>query len=143
MDEQELETIELELAILIRRTTSFSNHKKLGNLDRSAYLLLHQINAHNGSAGVKVLAEEFQLDISTVSRQTASLEKKEYVIRIPDPLDGRAYFLQITDLGKKELFQYKEARMERVSEVIESWPDEDRKSFGRLLKKFNRSAINK
>ena len=141
MDEKALETIELELAILIRRTTSISAHKNFGNLDRSAYLLLHQINIHNGSAGVKVLADEFQLDISTVSRQTASLEKKEFVFRVPDPADGRAYFLQITDLGKKELFQYKKARMERVSEIIESWSDEERLLFSQLLKKFNRNAI--
>ncbi|KAB2338434.1 MarR family transcriptional regulator [Cytobacillus depressus] len=142
MDEQALETIELELAILIRRTTSISSHKNFGNLDRSAYLLLHQINNYNGSAGVKLLAEEFQLDISTVSRQTASLEKKEYVNRVPDPADGRAYFLQITDLGKKELLQYKQARLERVSEIIESWSEEERLLFGKLLKKFNLNAIN-
>ncbi|MBY0122478.1 MarR family winged helix-turn-helix transcriptional regulator [Bacillus sp. S/N-304-OC-R1] len=142
MDERAIETIELELAILIRRINSISNYKKFGNLDRSAYLLLHQINVHNGSAGVKILADEFQLDISTVSRQTASLEKKEYVYRIPDPSDGRAYFLQITELGKKELLQYKKSRMERVSEIIESWTDEEREIFGQLLKKFNRGAIN-
>jgi DNA-binding MarR family transcriptional regulator len=140
MNEHAFEMIELELAILIRRTTSISSHKKFGNLDRSAYLLLHQIIS-NGAAGVKALAGEFQLDISTVSRQTAALEQKGYVYRIPDPLDGRAYSLQITELGKKEYTENKRERLTRIVEVLESWSEEESRVFGELLKKFNQCAI--
>src|ERR1700730_17701741 len=111
MDELSLDTIELEMAILARRLTSITANIKVSNLDRSAYLLLHQIASH-GSAGVKALADEFHLDISTVSRQAAALEQKGYVYRIPDPLDGRAYSHQITDLGTKELNEYKRVRMD-------------------------------
>ncbi|MCM3116778.1 MarR family transcriptional regulator [Neobacillus sp. MER 74] len=133
-----LELIELELAILIRRTTSISSNKKLGNLDRSAYLILRRIN-EKGAVGVKVLADEFNLDISTVSRQAAALEHKEYLYRIPDPLDGRAYSLQLTELGATELFDYQQARLKRVAELLEDWSDEERELFGVLLEKFNRS----
>ena len=138
MDEHSLEMVELELAILIRRTTSISNNKKLGNLDRSAYLILRRIKA-KGAVGVKVLADEFKLDISTVSRQAAALEQKDYLYRIPDPLDGRAYSLQLTEQGEKELFDYKQARLERVAELLEDWSDEERELFGVLLEKFNQS----
>ena len=138
MDEQTLGMIELELVILIRRTTSISSRRNIGNLDRTAYLLLHQIIS-NGSAGVKALADEFQLDISTVSRQAGALEQKGYVYRIPDPRDGRGYSYQITDLGKKELEQYKQIRMERIDELLSDWTDKEREEFGRLLKKFNTS----
>lgn len=139
MSEHSLETLELELAILIRRYTSVSTYKKIGNLDRSAYLLLHHLTSH-GSIGVKALAEEFRLDISTVSRQAAALEQKGYVCRIPDPLDRRAYFLQITDLGTKEFFENKNARLNRIEEVLEGWTEEERKVFGELLRKYNRST---
>lgn len=139
MGDHSVETIDLELAILIRRVTSAN--RKIGHLDRSAYLLLHRIIS-KGPAGAKVLADEFQLDISTVSRQTAALEQKEYVYRIPDPLDGRAYTLQITELGKKEFFEHQEARFERINEVLEEWSDEERKLFGQLLRKYNRSSRN-
>ncbi|WHY69141.1 MarR family transcriptional regulator [Neobacillus sp. SuZ13] len=138
MHEHSLEMIELELAILIRRTTSISSNKKLGNLDRSAYLILRRIN-EKGAVGVKVLADEFKLDISTVSRQAAALEHKDYLYRIPDPLDGRAYSLQLTELGAKELFDYQQARLKRVAELLEDWSDEERELFGVLLEKFNRS----
>jgi DNA-binding MarR family transcriptional regulator len=138
VEEQPLETIELEMAILVRYLTSIASSKKIGNLDRSAYLLLRQISAH-GSSGVKALADEFHLDISTVSRQAAALEQKRYVYRIPDPLDGRAFSLQITELGAKELAECKQTRLARVTEKLNDWSEEERQGFGQLLRKFNRT----
>ncbi|MBP1966209.1 MarR family winged helix-turn-helix transcriptional regulator [Paenibacillus aceris] len=131
-----LEIIELEMAIFVRRLTSLSSDKKFGNIDRSAYLLLHQISTHGG-AGVKTLADIFHLDISTVSRQAASLEQKEYVYRIPDPQDRRAYTFQITELGKQELDEYKRARSVRFKEVLKEWSDDECQTFAQLLRKFN------
>lgn len=139
MDEHSLGILELQMAILHRRITSISTDKNIGNLDRSAYLLLHQIDSH-GSAGVKALADEFHLDISTVSRQAAALEQKGYVFRVPDPADGRAYSLRITELGQKELNETKHARMARIAGLLENWSDEERRLFGELLKKFNDSV---
>jgi DNA-binding MarR family transcriptional regulator len=138
MDKYSLETIDHELTVLVRRVTS--NHKKLGNLDRSAYLLLHQIIAC-GPAGVKVLADEFQLDISTVSRQVAALEQKGYVYRIPDPLDGRAYTLQITELGTKEFYENQDIRFTKIAANLTGWTEEERQLFGHFLKKYNQSSL--
>ncbi|WP_312470170.1 MarR family transcriptional regulator [Neobacillus sp.] len=140
MFEESLEMIELELSILIRRSTSISSNRKIGNLDRSAYLLLRHI-VSKGAAGVKVLAGEFKLDISTISRQAAALEQKGFLYRIPDPLDGRAYTLQITELGTMVLNEFKQARLEKITEMLKDWPDEERKVFGQLLKKFNQTFI--
>jgi DNA-binding MarR family transcriptional regulator len=142
MEEHSLENLELELAILYRRITSITSHNKLGTLDRSAYLLLHQIFSH-GSAGVKALAAEFKLDISTVSRQASALEQKGYIFKIPNPKDGRSYSFQITELGVKEYTDSKQARLIRVKEVLENWSAEDCKAFGLLLKKFNHSVLEK
>jgi DNA-binding MarR family transcriptional regulator len=138
MDEQSLETIDLELAVLLRRVTSTT--RKFGNLDRSAYLLLHQISSH-GPAGVKALADTFQLDISTVSRQTAALEQKGYVYRIPDPLDGRAYSLQITELGSKEFNENQNLRFAKIGDNLKQWSEQERKLFGQLLRKYNQSSL--
>jgi len=140
MNENPIETVELELAILIRRVTSITKNKEFCSLDRSAYLLLHQIIV-KGPAGVKALSDELHLDISTVSRQTASLEQKNYVYRIPDPLDKRAYFLQITGKGKEEFYKYKQARLDKISKILKNWSEEDRELFGRLLRKYNRSIF--
>lgn len=142
MNENSLETIELEMAVLARRLTSITSDKRNGILDRSAYLLLHQLYVQ-GSSGVKALADEFQLDISTVSRQAAGLEQKEYVEKVPDPMDGRAYFYRITELGIKVLVEYKQGRLDRITKLLNGWPEEDCETFGDLLKKFNQSLREK
>lgn len=131
-----IDVIELEMAILVRRLVSMTTYRKIGNLDRSAYLLLHQIASH-GSAGVKALSDEFHLDISTVSRQAAALEQKGYVKRIPDPVDGRAYSLEMTDMGEDVLNENKQARQESIGKMLSTWSDGERVIFGELLRKFN------
>ncbi|PPA69806.1 MarR family winged helix-turn-helix transcriptional regulator [Jeotgalibacillus proteolyticus] len=135
MNEESLKTIELEMAVLIRRVASI-NSRREESLLRSAYLLLLHIST-NGTAGVKTLAADLQLDISTVSRQAASLEQKGYVEKAPCPADKRAYFYQITELGAKELQQYKEARMKKLTMLLEDWSQDECDNFGELLKKFN------
>lgn len=140
MDDKSLETIELEMAVLYRRITTVTASRKNGNLDRSAYLLLHRISVH-GAIGVKSLADEFQLDISTVSRQAAALEQKGYVRRIPDPADRRAFFMEITELGAKEYADYKASRLARIRELLADWPEEETETFAVLLQKFNRALL--
>ena len=141
MDEHSLETIEVELAILIRRISLMTTCHKSSILDRSAYLLLGQITTH-GAAGVKVLADESHLDTSTVSRQAAVLEQKGYVYRLPDPFDGRAYSFQITDLGTKEYLNHKQARLSKFAEILYDWTAKDSELFGKLIRKFNHSINN-
>ncbi|OKP87512.1 MarR family transcriptional regulator [Paenibacillus helianthi] len=136
MMDHSIDVIELEMAILVRRLVSMTTYRKIGNLDRSAYLLLHQIASH-GSAGVKALSDEFHLDISTVSRQAAALEQKGYVKRIPDPVDGRAYSLEMTDMGEEVLNENKQARQESIGKMLSAWSDGERVIFGELLRKFN------
>lgn len=136
MEKRPIETIELEMSILSRRLTSMSTYKKLGMLDFSAYLLLRQIATH-GSAYVKALSEEFRLDISTISRQASTLEQKGYLFREPDPQDGRAYTLQISELGLNMLKQNMDIRQDKVGKMLEDWSEEERENFGQLLQKLN------
>lgn len=140
MKNHPIETIELEMSILSRRLTSMSTYKKIGTLDHSAYLLLQQINLH-GSAGVKALSDEFRLDISTVSRQATALEQKGYVTREPDPLDGRAYTLKISELGSEMLRSNMEIRQEKMRNLLEDWTEEEREGFGHLLQKLNAAIL--
>lgn len=137
-----MKTIELELAILIRRLTSVSTDKRKTSLDRSGYLLLRRLSAL-GPAGVKVLADEFDLDISTVSRQARALEDKKYVKKVPDSQDGRSYFYQITESGHAELTANQMSRLDSITNLLSDWTDDDRENLGYLLKKFNHSLKNR
>ncbi|MGG2940042.1 MULTISPECIES: MarR family winged helix-turn-helix transcriptional regulator [Heyndrickxia] len=136
MDDRSIELIEQEMTLLVRRVTSIASDRRFSALDRSAYLLLNQLSTL-GPSGVKALAEEFRLDISTVSRQVAALEQKGFVVRIPDPQDGRAFTFRLTESGAAALSEYKQMRLEWIQALLEDWSEEERSSFGRLLGKFN------
>ncbi|MBB6733196.1 MarR family winged helix-turn-helix transcriptional regulator [Cohnella zeiphila] len=136
MEDRSLELIEQEMTLLARRITAIASDKRFGTLDRSAYLLLNHIS-FLGPSGVKALAEELRLDISTVSRQTAALEQKGFVIRIPDPRDGRAFTFQLSETGTAALNEDRQARLAQLRALLEEWSEEERSSFGKLLNKFN------
>ncbi|GIQ67118.1 putative HTH-type transcriptional regulator YxaD [Paenibacillus cisolokensis] len=136
MDRHSLETLEYEMALFVRIISNISD-RKIGNLDRSAYLLLHQLMVQ-GAVGVKDLAASLQLDVSTVSRQAAALDQKGYVVKLPDPQDGRAYFYHITEQGAKALLEEKKARADMIDKLLSDWSEEERRQFGEQLKKLNR-----
>ena len=135
MSDQALEVIELELAILIRRLTTATADNR--NLDRASYLLLRQLS-ESGPVGVKTLARELQLDVSSVSRQAAALAQKKLVEKVQDEADGRAFFYHITSLGQEELTIYRTARLASIERLLTDWSGDDAEAFGRLLQQFNR-----
>ncbi|GAA3412709.1 MarR family winged helix-turn-helix transcriptional regulator [Paenibacillus hodogayensis] len=141
MDKHDLEALDLELATFGRRATAVAMDKKLGTLERSAYLLLHHLSVH-GPTGVKSLAEQFRLDISTISRQTAALESKLYIHRLPDPTDGRASSFEITESGSAELRKTKELRLARFAKLFEGWTPDESDQFLHLLAKLNRTFVD-
>ncbi|SDW95970.1 MarR family winged helix-turn-helix transcriptional regulator [Paenibacillus sp. CF384] len=140
IDPGHLHRIEHELAIFMRRAEAariayFTNT----GLDRSTYLLLRRLIDH-GPLGIKALADTFQLDISTASRQTASLEAKGYVERTVDPKDARVSLLQATSTGREMLLKVRQLRQTFFTDVLKDWTEEESALFGELLERFNRTV---
>ncbi|SFG63026.1 DNA-binding transcriptional regulator, MarR family [Halobacillus alkaliphilus] len=140
MSDQHLDLIERQVTDFIRRI--ILTEKQFNNLDRSAYILLRQLATY-GPAGVKTLAQDLHLDISTVSRQASVLVDKKYVEKIPNPDDRRSYYYQITSIGSLELEENKQRRYDRLSGILEDWSEEDKERFGLLLKKYNETVNEK
>lgn len=134
MDEKNLDSLNKEMMTLIRRSAI---DKKLGGLDRSSYTLLYHLTG-NQQLGVKALAEQLGLDSSTISRQTAVLEVKNYIERVPDQQDGRASNFRITELGRQKLEQAREIRLTRYGQLFEDWSAAECRLFTEMLSKLNR-----
>ena len=139
-DGDPIEVVAHETAVLIRRAESA--RKGAQTLDRSAYLLLDAIAARSPLA-LGSLAERFQLDISTVSRQAARLEAGNLVTRVADPEDGRVCLLAITELGVHRLRSAREARRALFAELLEDWSLDERRVLGACLAKLNRSIAQR
>ncbi len=79
------------------------------------------------------LADTVELDLSTVSRQMRDLVAIGLVVKVPDPNDGRASLLSLSDRGWAVLETVSEARRQALAEVIADWSDEERTALTRGL----------
>ncbi|HXT37235.1 MAG TPA: MarR family transcriptional regulator [Chloroflexota bacterium] len=128
--------IEHEVTLLIRRAEAARKEREAEVLDRSAYLLLGELE-RSGPLGIAALGQAFQVDISTASRQIAGLESKGLVTRRPDPADGRISLLRITRLGREQYQATRAARLALFDTLLAGWPLEDRREFAAYLARLN------
>ncbi|WP_240812925.1 MarR family transcriptional regulator [Streptomyces sp. DASNCL29] len=108
-------------------------------LDRSGYLLLSRLDAE-GAMTIGQLADAFQLDVSTVNRQTGALLRSGLVERIPDPAGGLARKLRVTPQGADRMAAERTCRQTDLSRLLESWTPEDVARFEDVLTRFNREV---
>ncbi len=105
-------------------------------LERSAYRMLGVIY-DRGPLRLTDLAIEFALDLSTVSRQLATLERAGLAYRYRDPADQRAYLLATTEAGRTAFERTREARRRALHEILDAWPASDVDMFAALLDRFH------
>ena len=82
------------------------------------------------------VADELGIDASAVSRKVADLERLGLVRRRPDPDDGRAWLLTLTDEGRGALDALRERYLAAVTASLRAWSDDElaalAASLGRL-----------
>ncbi|MFF2850887.1 MarR family winged helix-turn-helix transcriptional regulator [Streptomyces sp. NPDC058001] len=105
-------------------------------LERSAYILLSRIRIQ-GPMSIGELSEAFNLDASTLNRQTAAAMRAGLVERIPDPEGGMARKFRITDEGARILDVEREHMVDSLNRVMADWADEDIAAFASYLRRFN------
>jgi DNA-binding MarR family transcriptional regulator len=105
-------------------------------LDVGAIGILGQLS-HCGASRQGELADLAKLDPSTVSRHVAQLVKAGLITRQPDPADGRAVQLVVTDLGKDRITEAKRRREAMISDALTRWSDEDVARLTELLTRLN------
>jgi DNA-binding MarR family transcriptional regulator len=103
--------------------------------DRSAMLLLFPLMQAPQRPGA--LAELSHADPSTISRQVAELVRRGLVRREPDPSDGRASLLAITDAGREVCERVRKLRRELLASVVAGWTDDELGTLAALLGRFN------
>ncbi|WP_066371720.1 MarR family winged helix-turn-helix transcriptional regulator [Neobacillus fumarioli] len=134
MNLDSLQSIEYEIALLVRLTTAYS--PKLGKLDRSEYLILSELN-EKGPLAINVIADTLMLNISTASRQVGVLESKQYIKRYPAPENGRISLIEITKKGQDILQIVQKARYDFYSEALKNWSTEELKQLEKNLIRLN------
>jgi DNA-binding MarR family transcriptional regulator len=139
--EDTMRQLEHEIGVIsrrIRRTIDERARMIHPDLAAAAFSLLVSI-ADDGPVRASALAEGFSLDKGAVSRYLTQLEELGLVQREPDPADGRASLLTLTEKGRQSLEDMTNRRRAALDDLLSSWSDED---LGRLvhdLGRYNRT----
>lgn len=109
-----------------------------GPLSRADYAVAATLD-HTGPRRVCDLAEADGPDVSTVSRRVATLTERDLLRRSPDPDDGRAHRVDLTDLGREVLQAERRRRADLVAEALHGWSEADRADLTRLITRLSAS----
>jgi DNA-binding MarR family transcriptional regulator len=104
-------------------------------IDHSAHLVLFVLRC-SGALRLSDLAGRMELDASTASRHVRSLEQLGLVRRSPDPDDGRAFRVELTEQGIEEWESSARRRIELLSAAMDGWSEDDILTFERLMTRF-------
>ncbi len=94
--------------------------------------------ANLGEARVADIAAELHVDPSVASRQIGCLEQDGYVTRRPDPADGRASLVRLTDDGARVLDEVRSVRRSTISRALAEWPAAELDRLGEDLRHMGR-----
>ena len=90
---------------------------------------------------VSALAEAVHAEISGVSRQVSTLVRAGLAEKIPDPADGRASLVALTEEGQEFVRHLRTKRVDWVRDLLRDWTPAEAAEFDRLLEKFADSLI--
>lgn len=113
-----------------------------GPLTRAEYAVISRLDL-TGSCRLGELTGADGPDPSSVSRRVSSLAARGLVERTPDPLDGRAQLVGLTDDGQSLLHSERVRRAGIITDALADWPDADRADLGRLLIKLSTSLVER
>lgn len=129
------DALEYELAFLVRRMEALRRRYHYG-VERAHYLLLILLERKDRQS-VGALADQVNLDASTVTRQVAAMKNAGLVEKHHNPDDRRGGFVTITEAGRDAAAEVRYRRLERVEEGFKNWPEDDRREFARLTARYN------
>lgn len=132
-----VEALEYELAFMVRRLEAARRRFNFG-LERAHYLLLILLERRDRQS-VGALAEQVNLDASTVTRQVAAMKQAGLVDKLGNPDDRRGGFVTITDEGRDAAARVRDRRLARVGTAFRDWSEQERQEFARLTARFNDS----
>jgi DNA-binding MarR family transcriptional regulator len=115
-----------------RHVSSRAAAQLYGELPSFGWALLLPLE-RDGAQRPSALAAAAGIDASVASRQIAVLERAGYVQRRPDPVDGRASLLSLTERGSGALAATRELRADWALGALGDWDEDDARLLTRLL----------
>ncbi|GGF41768.1 hypothetical protein GCM10011519_14470 [Marmoricola endophyticus] len=138
---ESLDGLEHEVGILVRRIRRVLAERATGvdpQLSTPSFLMLTYL-AETGPQRSADIVEHFDIDKGAISRQVAQLVELGLVTRSPDPEDGRAQLIEVSERGRARLESMSERRRALLVQRLADWDDADLSTFVALLSRYNAS----
>ncbi|WP_416223418.1 MarR family winged helix-turn-helix transcriptional regulator [Streptomyces hygroscopicus] len=137
---QEFLSLERELTVFLRRARASQGEMAREvhpDLESAAYGLLVRLD-ECGRQRATELASYIGVGKATMSRQLRALEELGLVAREPDPADGRAWLVHLTEEGRGRVGRVRDARRNRYVSQLAHWDPREVAELARLLHQLNR-----
>lgn len=134
-----LRELETEVGVLIRRVRRVIGERARAvhpDLLPASYLMLSHVNEH-GPLRASAMCSVFDIDKGAISRQVQHLIDLGLLDREPDPQDGRATLLSVSEEGAARLESVAAARREQLAERLDGWSAADLAGFADSLRRYN------
>lgn len=131
--------LEHEVGVLIRRVRRVIHERARAvhpDLQPASYLLLAHL-AETGPLRSSAVAESLGVDKGAVSRQVQHLVELDLVARTPDPDDGRATLLSVTDGARRRLADVARQRRRLLDERLGEWSEDELTELVSSLARYN------
>ncbi|MCW2842403.1 MAG: MarR family transcriptional regulator [Nocardioides sp.] len=136
-----LRELESEVGVLIRRIRRVIGERARAvhaDLQPASYLMLTYLDEH-GPMRSSAIAETFDVDKGAISRQVQHLVDLGLVDRTPDPGDGRASLVSVSDDAGRRLGDVLAHRRKRLDERLGDWSDAELTGFVDALGRYNKA----
>ena len=133
--------LEHEFGVVLRRVKRVLAERARAvhpDLPPSSYLMLAYLE-ESGPCRSSAMADLFAMDKGAISRQVQHLVDLGLVERTPDPADGRAALLAVTDDTRRRMAEVQRSRREWLDQRLGHWSDDDLRVFVDMLGRYNAS----
>ncbi|MBM7518445.1 MarR family winged helix-turn-helix transcriptional regulator [Nocardioides nitrophenolicus] len=134
-----LKDLEAEVGVLIRRVRRVIGERARAvhpDLLPASYLMLSYV-LENGPLRASAMCAVFDIDKGAISRQVQHLIDLGLVDRAPDPEDGRATLLSVSEEGARRMEAVAAERREQLAERLGDWNVAELQEFAVSLRRYN------
>jgi len=119
-----------------RQLSHRAAHELYGDLPSYGWAVLVPLES-GGEQRLSALALQLGVDGSVVSRQVAVLERSGLITRRPDPLDGRASLVGLSEAGRAVLEHTREVRGAWALDALADWSEDEAALLSRLIERLS------
>jgi DNA-binding MarR family transcriptional regulator len=134
-----LGALEGELGVLLGRARRVIAERAAvvhADLSGPSYLLLAHLLEH-GPMRSSCLVETFGVDKGAISRHVHQLLDLGLVERRPDPDDGRARLIAVSDAAQEAMAELRGQRRKLLADRLADWTEDDLRSLVAALGRYN------